>query len=366
MICVRWSPVKARRSGNPADAQALLDEALGLLREIESDPRSEPGSPKPDAIADVLQSVLLDSASRAIKRGDVATAEAAYTEMGESCESQLRAIDAGASWFVEFAPDRQRQMRRQFRQNLELSRAGRANCLMRRGRTDEAVAIYRSIIERSRAAVAAAPEDGKDRSQLATQLGNFGQYMIRAGRFDDGATLIAEARDLTEVLHQADPTAASLQKQLAYLAYYLGVARDGQGRGDEARQLFKASCRLREALVKVSPDKSNKLELMLALARAGQVDAAQALANELSASPDKDSDLRLDVARAMAQLVRHAEEPARETFRAAAFAALSRCVDDGQPDHYGIASEADLAPLREDPRFAAILARLAPVGERRR
>jgi tRNA A-37 threonylcarbamoyl transferase component Bud32/tetratricopeptide (TPR) repeat protein len=366
LICVRWSPVKARRSGNPADAQTLLDEALGLLQEIGRDPRPAPGSPRPFEIADTLQHALLSAASHAIQRGDVAKAEAAYTEAGATCESQLQAMDAGASWFVEFALDRQQQLRRYFQQNLELSRAGRANCLMRLGRTDEAVAIYRAILERSRAAVAAAPEDGSGRSQLATLLRNFGQQMIRVGRFDDGATVIAEARDLTEVLHQADPMDAHRKKQHAYSAYYLGVARDGQGRGDEARQLFEASRRLREALVEASPDKSNKVDLMLALARAGQVEGAQALANELSASPDKDPDLRLDVARAMAQLARHTEEPTRATFRAAAFAALSRCVDDGLLDPYGIASEADLAPLREDPRFAAILARLVPVGEGKR
>jgi tetratricopeptide (TPR) repeat protein len=366
LICVRWSPVKAKRSGNPADAQTLLDEALGLLQEIGRDPRPAPGSPKHFEIADSLQQAWFGSANLAIQRGDMAKAEAAYTETGAVCESQLQAMDAGASWFVEFAPARQQQLRRHFQQHLELSRAGLANCLMRLGRKDEAVAIYRSIIERARAAVAAAPEDANSRSQLAVQLRNFGRHMIRVGRFDDGATLFAEARDLTEAIHQADPMDTRLQTQHAYSAYYLGVARDGQGRGDEARQQFEASRRLREALVEVSPDKSNKVDLMLALARAGQVEGAQALANELSASPDKDPDLRLDVARAMAQLVRHAEEPTRETFRAAAFAALRRCIDDGQLDPYEIATEPDLAPLRQDARFAAVLARLAPGGERKR
>jgi tetratricopeptide (TPR) repeat protein len=359
-ICRGWAPIKARLTGNPGDAAALRARAVALLREIRSDPRPQTGSPPPQSIADVFQGVLIESASAFVKAGDRAKAEAAYDEVGELCESILREADANAEWFAKLKPADQKAIQLYFAQNLEISRAGRANNLCALGKVDDAVAIYRGIIERSRAAQAGAPEDANSRAQLAVQLGNYGQYMQRVGRTEDAAALLAESLELVEKNFSADPTDARQKRSYGHALYYLGVARDAQGRAADAAALFAHSRAIREEMHAISADSANKVNLMLAQARVGNVDATKALADELSASKNKDPDVRLDVARAMAQLSVRTDGEVQESFRTAAFAALERCLDEGQQDQFAIASQQDLAPIKEDPRFRAILSRLAP------
>ncbi len=361
LICTKWAPVKSRLTGDPEDAARLQGRAVELAREIRRDPRPQPGSPEGYRIADVLQQGLLQLAGAAVKRGDRAKAEELYDECGQVNEEALREIDAKAGWFTQLGPDRQRQVQSYFGQNMELSRAGRANNLCALGRIDDAVAIYRGIIERSRAASEKLPKDRTARDQLALQLRNFGQYMLRAGRVEEAAARLAESLELTEQNFKEDPSSASLKRSHHHALYYTGVARDAQGKSAEAHKLFERSRTLRAEMLSVSPDKSNKVNLMLAEARLGNATPAKTLAEELSASAGKDPDLRLDVARAMSQLARHSEGVARGQYRKAALDALEKCLADGQKDLFVIAGEQDLIPIRDDPGYRAIVARLEPV-----
>jgi tetratricopeptide (TPR) repeat protein len=362
VLCNAWAPVKSRLTGDPGEAVRLYGRAVELAREIRRDPRPEPGSPAGYQVADVLLRALLQLASAAVKAGDRAKAGELYAEVGEVTEDLLRDIAAKADWFTQLEPDRQQKVQSYFTQNLELSRTGRANNLCALGKVDEAVVIYRGVIGRSRAAAAKASTDPNARDQLALQLRNFGQYMLRSGRAEEAAALLTEAVELTEQNFDQDPTRASFKHSLHYSLYYAGVARDARGQTAEAQGLFERSRTLRAELAAVSPDKSNKVNLMLAEARLGNAKPAKTLADELSASAKKDPDLRLDVARAMAQLARRAEGAERDGFRKAALDALERCLADGQTDLFMIAGEQDLTPVREDPRYREIVARLRPAG----
>src|SRR5262249_17436448 len=153
-------------------------------------------------------------------------------------------------------------------------------------------------------AQAKAPQDANARSQLAVQLGNYGQYMLRVGRTEEATKLLAESLQWIEKNYRADATDARLKRSYSHALYYLGVALDAQGRAADAHALFDRSRTIREEMHAVSADTANKVNLMLAQARVGNVDATKALADQLSASKSKDPDLRLDVARALAQLVR--------------------------------------------------------------
>ncbi|MEJ7590076.1 MAG: hypothetical protein WKF77_00855 [Planctomycetaceae bacterium] len=331
---------------------------MELLKEVQREPHPEPGSPQQFQIADVLQDVLSQSAMAYLKEGRLAKAETAYTEIGQVCETLLKEIDAKAEWVTKLKPEFQSAVQQHFQRSLEVSRAGRANNLCRLGRTDEAIPIFDGIVQRSREAALKSPEDANARDQLAMQLRNYGQYMLRAERTEDAARLLAESHDLTEKNFSANPTDAGLKHSYSYALYYLAVARDAQGLAPDALALFERSRAVRAELVTASADVSNKVDLILSEARIGNVDAAKALADELSASDKKDPDLRLDIARAMAQLTRRTEGDARDALRNAALDALDRCVEDGQNDPFTISTQPDLIPVRDDDRFRAIVAKL--------
>jgi len=360
LICRHWAPIKARLTSNPTEAQALRDRAVELLKEIRRDPRPQTGSPGAHFISEVLQGLLIESASSWVKEGDRAKAEAKYAEVGQICEAVLRDAESNAKWFVELKPELQKAVLRLFTQNLEISRAGRANNLCALGKVDEADAIYRGVIERSRAAQAKAPEDVNAREQLGLQLLNYGQYMQRAGRLDVASKNQAEAIGIFEGNYNNNPTDARLKRTYASGLYYFGVTRDAQGRAQEANALFKKSRDLRKELHAVSADTANKVNLMLAEAQLDNARAVKALAEQLSKAKSKDPDLKLDLARAMALLYRQARGADRDAFRKSALAALNQCLADGQKDQFVLASQHDLSALRDDAEFSALLAKLAP------
>lgn len=364
-IDVSWARLKARTEGGASEAGKLMQKAKELTQEIRRDPRPESGSPNRFEVADVQQQATLALANAAVKSGDRATAEAEYAEVERICTEVLDDIAAKTRWFEQLDPTRQNVIRRYFTQSLELGRSGRANCLCALGKVEEAIAIYRAVIERSRADQAKVPNDPNARDQLALQLRNFGQHMMRINRLDEANTALTEAVALTETNYKLDPTAVTRKNPYQYSLYYAGVARDAQGKVEDARALFERARTIRTEMYANSANKANKVNLMLVEARLGNAREAKALADDLSRSKGRDPDLRLDVARAMAQLARQSQGMAREELIKAALDALEQCLQEGQRDRLIVAGEQDLVPLREDPRYQATVAKLAnPEGSK--
>lgn len=364
LICLRWAPVRQRLTGNSADGDALLHEATALLRDILADPRPEEGSPAAYQIADVLQQTLMRSAAALMKRGALRDADAAYAEVGELCTSVLNEMDQPAAWMTGMPQDRQALIRNHFEQNLDLSRTGQANVLCRRGRIDQAIPLFEAVVERRREALRKSPADRNAREQLALQLRNYGQYMLRAGRADEAARLMGQSNDLAEQNFNDDPANSNFKRAFGHSQYYLATARDAQGHRDEALALFERSRFLRSEMHENSPDQANTINLMLAEARVGNIEATQQRVEELSTSASDDPELFLDIARALVQLARHADEDAaRGELRDSALAALERCVAAGLRDPFPVSAEPDLIPLRNDDRFADIVRQLTEIQQ---
>ncbi len=359
VICIKWAPVKKRLTGNPIDSETLLLEGLALLRDIIAHPLplDDPTSPSPAKfeIANLLQQTLMQLAIAQKKRGDLTAAEASFKGMGEVASDILKDIADNTDWFKKLPDDRRALVKSVFAQNLDISRSGQANILCTLDRVDEAIPIYKAAIESRRAAIQADPKDRNSRNALVIQLTNFGQYMLRSGRFDEGAAALAEANVLAEAAYTEDPANAQAKRTFGVTQYYLGTARDAQGLAPDALVLFERSRVIRSELVANSPDKDNKVDLMLSEARLGNTEAAQALITDLSKNEAQNSELRLDIARSQAQLARSADGDARETLLVQAIASLQQCIDEGLIDPFPVANEPDLIPMREDPRFLDIV-----------
>ena len=359
LICVRWAPIRGRLTGDPADAENLLNESNTLLREILKDPRPEPGSPESYQIADVLQQSLVRLASTQIRSGDLEKAEASFQEIGSINQRVLDDITQSKEW-VKSVPDiRKSSLKQYFEQNRDISQSGLANVLCRLGRVAEAIPLYEKSLETRRTSLEKMPEDLAIRDQLALQLRNFGQYMLRSDRVDDAVRLLGQSHDLAEKNLKADPTNVGYKRSFGHSLYYWGAARDQAGQANEALALFERSRAIRKQMVDATPDQANKVNLMLSFGRLGDAVEAEPLIAELSASTAKNPDLRLDLARAQTQLKKQAKEDAKRTqFTDAALASLEKSVDDGLIDPFAITSEVDLIPLRNEPRYAAVVERL--------
>jgi tetratricopeptide (TPR) repeat protein len=358
-ISMKWAPIKQRLTGDPADRDRLMNEALDLLRDILAHPLpTDEDSPKPFEIAERLQRTLLGIASAQRKRGDLLSATASYVEAGEICTKMLNQLRTPDEVLAKLPPERLALLKNVFEQNLDMSRSGRANILCAIGKVDEAIPIYQAAIAVRRAAFASTPNERSATQQLLSHLINYGQYLVRAGRTDDGAAALAEANVLAEKAYESDSTSAGAKRLLGVTQYYLGVARDAQGLIPDSIVLFERSRVIRTEMKNVSADVANKVDLMLAEARLGNQDAAQALIDDLAKAEVKDPELRLDLARAISQLVKTSDAETAKKRIDQAIQMLERSVAEGLPDSYPIASEPDLKPLKDDPRLANIVAKL--------
>jgi|GEM_PF-819410 len=362
MIAERWSQVKSRLTGNPEDGDQLLQESLQHLRDIivHPLPSLDPEDPSPGKyqIADTLQKTLLRLASGEKKRGDLNSAATHYAEITTVCEDVLKDIEQKADWTNSVPATAMPTIVAYFQQSRDLGKSGRANVIFAQGKSDEAIAIWQDVIKTRRAALEANPGDTAAKQQLAIQLVNLGQNLLRIDKADDAAAALAEADQLAEACYKADSTNALMKRLYGQTQYYLGTARDAQNLAPDAAARFERSRAIREEMLAVQADRSNRVNLMLAAAQLGLVDTVRPLIDELSKSEAKDPELRIDIARALAQLARHSEGDAAAAFRAEALTVLQRSVDEGMTDPFQIATEPDLKPIRDDATFQSIIENL--------
>jgi tetratricopeptide (TPR) repeat protein len=317
-----------------------------------ADPLPQPGSPSPYEIANVLQDSLLKRANVKIKAGRIDEAEQLYREVEAVNQKIVDEIRAGAEWYKTLPESKQPLIKSHFEQSVDLGKTGQANILCRKGKGDQAKPIYDQVIEARRENCRANPEDPNARDQLALQLRNYGQYMLRVGKTDDAIRLLGQAHDFTEQNVTYDPKNAGYRRAHGFSLYYWGVANAEGDRNENALALFERSRVLRQEMHDATPDQSNKVNLMLSEARLGNASATSTLIEELNKSQAKDPDLRLDLARALAQLSKQeADAGKKEELRTRAFAALEQALADGLQDPFAIRSEVDLKPLRDDERF---------------
>ena len=358
LICRDWAPVKRRLLGEPAESNRLLQESLELLREIIREPQPREDSPAVYEIQNALGGTLQIVGSSQQQQGKLQLAEATFREAAEVNARVLKEISDNSAWYAALPDGRKTLIRNTFEQAEDRALSSLANVLVRRGRTEEAMPLYDAVIKRRRANFEQAPKDLTAKLQLTVQLISIGQALILAEKFDLAGSMLTEGRDLAESLHVLDAKNAGYKNILGVANYYLGTARDEQQHSDEALAVYERSRALRTEIVANSPDTSSKVNLMLAEARLGNVEAAQKLIDELGVSEKQNADLQLDRARALAQLTRQTEGDQQSALRDAALTALERVVTDGYSDPFRVRVEPDLKPLHDTERFKNVILEL--------
>jgi serine/threonine protein kinase len=363
LLCTRWAQVRQRLKGDPSEAWKLLEQSKELLHDILDDPRPEPGSPAKFQIVDALQQTRMRMAAASLKSGNLHRAGEAYQDVEQLCQQILDEFEATAPWIEDLSEDRRRLILAYFTQSRDIAQTGQANLLCRVGRLEEALPLFDAVLTRRKQQVTQTPEDRAARDQLALQLRNYGQYMLRAGRFEEAVKLLGQAHDQAAKNYREDPSNANFKRSMGHSQYYWAVALDAVGQADQALALLERSRVLRQEMVDVSRDQANLVNLMLSEGRLGNVEETERLVTELSENTAVDPDLRIDIARALSQLLRSTQaDSSSERWQKEAFSALQRALDEGLMDAYGITHEPDLLPLHHLPGWQELARQINLIG----
>jgi serine/threonine-protein kinase len=244
--------------------------------------------------------------------------------------------------------------------------------LLKRGRVDDGrLAFEESFTIRERDA-RSAPDSLSARNNFYLSIITLGHFALLVA--DDPAEalrLYTRAREGFERLREADRQNVGWTRNLAKTWYYAGEALRRLDETDASSRAFGACLALREELDATLGDahpekKMVELELAVAKARGGEAATAAAIVAAVLETPRRDNRLGFHAACALAQAAAAAadgSEAARH--RDGALALLDGLVAAGWDDADALRTDPDLEPVRDDPRFAAMLGRIPPPGAKR-
>ncbi len=352
-----WSAAKRRLDGDPTAAIQLLQEAADLVRETIRDPQKKEGSPSDNEILELLGSIVQNLGVEYLRQGKLPETAAAFQE---SLDCMARALDNIRSepGFADLNENQKDGKTANQQISHDKAALGLAYLLVRLGKTEESLAMYDKAIAGRREIFTRRPTMLPLKVELAGHLGNYGNACLWIDQPEKAEPLLRESLQLSEEIWAADPEKADYKRALTTAQYRMATLRDAQGHADEALALSERSRQLRSELAQTSPDEKNRINLMLAEARVGNVEAAELLIDELGKSDKQNGELHLERARALAQLTRRTEGDKQTALRDAALTALERAVTEGYSDPFRVSAEQDLDPLHDTDRFKLIVAGL--------
>jgi len=347
----------AWESTRPPNGVALLEEAVALARECLADPQSPPDGISRQEIEGVLSAALQNLAVRHLYKGRLPEAATHFEESIRIVASHVDQMP-GTPGFSALSEDERAARLKDPLTSVFKMAIGLAYVYLRMGRAAEALPIYDSVIARCRESLDRAATEHVQlhwKVELAAYLGNYGQSLVWIGEYGRADAVLRESLDLWEAVHAADPEKVGHSRELSTALYRLAALRDLEGDAEGARSLQERCRAIRQELADATPDARNLGRLMLIAARCGRSDEVRSLIGRVR---DDEADADIDNARALAQLSRHVPEADRPAMIAEALTALEQAVDGGFSDPFRIKAEPDLAPLRGEARFAAVVARL--------
>jgi hypothetical protein len=173
-------------------------------------------------------------------------------------------------------------------------------------------------------------------------------------------------------LYLEDKASAATKHGVANIEYRVGVmllrAEDQDvvfedvPEGNDPNTHFVRCFKLRENLAAIDPDDmQSKIELALALARCGQFEAASAQAEILFEKGEDDPRLLFQAACTFALCTTVEDPDQKENYQIRTFEVLEQLIASGWKDLIVLRDDPDLAPVRNNPRFDALMSGLASI-----
>lgn len=137
------------------------------------------------------------------------------------------------------------------------------------------------------------------------------------------------------------------RRPVSVALYRLSQWRKELDQGD-AEAPLKQCLEIRQALAEAEPGNDRRqLDLMLALARSGQTEAATAIANKYLVQLNPDTEMLTEIARAYSQCASFAvNEADRAPLETTAVNTINRAIQAGFRDTVFLNGELDLKPIR--------------------
>ncbi len=354
-ISAAWAGVRRRMDANPEKAVELLQAAIELVEDCRRDPKPEEGSPSINDIRELLAELHRLLGAEYLEQGNLQDTSVEFQKSLDHIAAVLASIRSEDGY--DQLGDNEKDTRTAMKQiTHDKAALGLAYIAIRMGQTKRSLELYNQAIAGRREIYDRRREMLPLKVELAGYLGLYGQSLLWIGDVEGAAPLLDESLELSQEIVNVDPANANYKRALATAHYRVGTLWDLQGeRAAEAATQFESSRALRAELVADSADRKNLVNLMLSAARAGKVEEARKLIDELGAAEEEYGELHLERARAIAQLAQHAADAEREQLVAEAVVAVGRAVDEGYGDPFRIEKEPDLSPLSDNAGFQKIL-----------
>ena len=154
--------------------------------------------------------------------------------------------------------------------------------------------------------------------------------------------------DYVGVILRSGAEGVAFRRTVSVALYRLSQWRKELNQGD-ADEPLQQCLEIRLALAEAEPlNDRRQLDLMLALARSGEVTEARAIADKYLSRPNADTEMLMEIARAYAQCSLFAStEPERTSLLKSGFDAMKTAMQAGFSDSVFLHNELDLAPVRK-------------------
>jgi serine/threonine-protein kinase len=217
---------------------------------------------------------------------------------------------------------------------------------------DEAIAWGEAYLK-------AEPNSVEARANLSDVLFNAGEYALFDGDAKKARPFYERSRLLRGEIVEAEPRNVFYRRMLAVADGRLGNVEVVETGSEAAGPAFAWA---RETMLGIVADGGTndrvEMTLMVALAHSGDVDRALEIADRLASAPKADPELKVDAARVNAQVATHLPPDRAAARKDKAVDLVREAAEAGFTDHVYLEGEPDLAPVRDDPRFRALLDRM--------
>jgi serine/threonine-protein kinase len=284
-------------------------------------------------------------------------------------EGARKLFDEEVEWREQLSPDYQRQHPDAKRELASLyDKLG--NVMMRLGEPIKAQDYFEKMLQ-VRTEVLNDPyyEDKfTARMDLALAYNALGGFKMIEMNDPKGARRDHEqALELNRVLHRDNPEQPTITDNLAVTYYYLATAALRAGDKAAAEKNYRECLALRRKQVAGPEAKNRQVDLVIALARCGYHEEAARRIEDVLKNPPQDARIYFQAAcgyalsagsvagdKPKAELT-EAERALIETYRVKALEALRTGISRGYRSLGDLKIDPDLDPIRDDPRFQAVL-----------
>lgn len=247
-------------------------------------------------------------------------------------------------------PAEDRAAERSYLQNdLHFRRLASAAALFRSGRTAEAEPLLKQTFEAAREAMLSDPTNPRLRHEFVGQAGLWAEFLGFTGRGLEALAVLEESSPYLDGLLADDPDGVAFRRTVTVALYRLSQWRKELQQGDAAAPLQQC-LNIRRALAEAEPNNDRRqLDLMLVLARSGDISNAQPLIDKYLNHPNPDTEMLIETTRALSQLTAHLPgDSERDALIQQAIQTIQKARSLGFNDSVYLTGEPDFIPVRAE------------------